>query len=625
MTQRACPACTLIAVSPTALVCELCGAALPAPLKRPAPQRLDTKQKKQKKPDAKQRPIASFFRSPSPATAATSPAAPAAMPASPPAPSASPEAPDTSLMAATPPMSPPTAPAVQPLSPAVRPDAAPEVPPPALPPAAAAPTRPSAEILALPLAEYTPSAAGWKHGGAVPYAHVAATLDALADTRSRLAKERILTNAFRACLALQTPPAELEAVCYLLAPMKDPQSGGHRICPSWSAASAPLGITSAAITAAVVEATGTSKAQLSAAYRRLRDLGDAALAVKEGEGRGRQTLLRAPPPLTAGHVHATLLGLARLSGTGVEGRRAARMAALLRAGSGREVRWLVRTFIPHMSGVGISLEASVLPALGQASHTETGAAKALPPGAGASVTPAVDAAGAGRLMRTCYALRPDVRAVCDALCSGGLAAVPATCVLTPGVPPQPMLAKPTTSAASLIAAALAEAAAVPAADCVNDAPPSTDAAAPEAPILAAAAAAAAADAAAAAGDGFVVVGAEHKYDGQRAQVPVSSLSVMCDPVSGVWLLCVFVCVPGLSLRNETFLCCFVRCVLGGRIAVDRRQLLLWSADGGQSSTDAGWLVTLLQIQPYEWSLGFSSCNFGRTHHHHPPSSKPQSG
>ena len=160
----------------------------------------------------------------------------------------------------------------------------------------------------------------------MPYAHVAAALDAVSGTRSRLTKELVLTNAFRAALALGAPAPELEAMCYVLAPSKDLQSGGHRLRPDWAPDSRPLGISHGAITAAILEATGATKSIYSAAYARVRDSGDAALAVREGSGGGRQTLLMRPAPLSASGVHRSLLSLGGMSGTGVEKAKVTKLA-----------------------------------------------------------------------------------------------------------------------------------------------------------------------------------------------------------------------------------------------------------------------------------------------------------
>ena len=362
------------------------------------------------------------------------------------------------------------------------------------------------------LAHYLPRAAGWASGAAVPYAHIAAALDAASSTRSRLIKELVLTNAFRAVLALRAKPAEIEAMCYLLSPAKDAQSGGHRLRPDWSLDSRPLGLTHGAITASILEATGATKAEFSSAYAKVRDSGDAALACREGRGGGRQMLLLRPKPLAAGGVHSALLALADLSGTGVEKAKASRLAALLRAAVGTELKWLVRTFVPHMT-CGISLEASVLPALAAAAlHHAHDAVATSTIGAGtACARPSAESVRSMQdAMRSGYALRPDVRLLVAALIDGvgalprdGTAPLVAlsnsiaeVCTLTTGVPSQPMLAKPCTSIADALKMLTTGSATIGGKGAGASA--SGSASTP------------------------IVISAEHKYDGQRCQIHRSS-------------------------------------------------------------------------------------------------------
>eukprot|EP00439_Symbiodinium_sp_Y106_P066900 s1130_g10.t8 len=224
----------------------------------------------------------------------------------------------------------------------------------------------AAAALSTSCADFRPaSAAGcWtKKGAPVPYRHLAAALDALEATRSRLSKDTILTNSFRVMLAMAAPAEEVESACYLFAPAKDAQAGGHRLRPDWVEGGRPLSIPHKSITASLLEATGASKADMNRLYQELHDSGQVALALRERGG--KQRLLRAPQPLTAGAVRRTLLSLADLQGTGVEKAKTTRLVGLLRAAEGTELKWLVRTFMPHMAA-GVSLESSVLPALGAA-------------------------------------------------------------------------------------------------------------------------------------------------------------------------------------------------------------------------------------------------------------------
>ena len=266
----------------------------------------------------------------------------------------------------------------------------------------------------------------------------------------------------RAMLSRGATAADIEAVCYLLSPSKDAQSGGHRLRPDWAPDNKPLGLTHGSINTAVLEATGASRSQLSAAYSRLRDSGDAALEVREGSNGGRQMLLIKPARLNAAGVHKTLLSLCTMSGTGVEKQKATKLAGLLpRVGRHRAqmVSPLVRAAheLRHLAG-SISAAALASAALIHAAHDNAGSS---PLPTATAIREAQDA------LRRGYALRPDVRVLVDAILSirdgaaasssdGGTPlqtlcrAFDEVCTLRAGVPSQPMLAKPCTSIADAI-------------------------------------------------------------------------------------------------------------------------------------------------------------------------------
>jgi DNA ligase-1 len=348
----------------------------------------------------------------------------------------------------------------------------------------------------LPLSKYRPLDACWQpaigsasgRAASVPYLHLARTLDALEATRSRLDKERILTNAFRTMLAMGCGQAEVEASAYLFAPAKDVQSGGHRLRPEWSAGARPLGLSRACLTNAICEAVGGTHARLSQINKSLRDTGLAAVELRDGGGgttrQQRLGFALPPPPLTAGHVRQKLLSLADICGEGAEARKTAVLAALLRAvppgaGGASELKWLVRTCVPHMSA-GISLAGSVLPALASAAAIQGGQAAASPadadaaaletdaaaicasaragevaapgvvarpPAAPVRLPPPTELKAAQEAVRALYALRPDVGDVVRILkdARGDWRAVRRQCTLRAGVPCSPMLAKPATT------------------------------------------------------------------------------------------------------------------------------------------------------------------------------------
>lgn len=375
--------------------------------------------------------------------------------------------------------------------------------------------RTDASDLTLPLHKYRPLEPCWSIdtntrascSAQVPYRHLALTLEALEATRSRLDKERILTNAFRSMIAMGGSLAEIEAAAYLLAPAKDPQAGGHRLRPEWVDAR-PLGLSHASLSNAICEATGSTRAELSRINSSLRDSGAAAVALRDGSGGGtRQQVLsfvKRPPPLSLGLVHRRLLSLADICGDGTEKKKTNILVGLLRAAppgaqGASELKWLVRTCVPHMSA-GISLAGSVLPALAAAAVIEgrptpqpkvdtnasasmveadanestrsrilidldevdtpmvaqtmesSSTALGTPPGpstTSAQRFPSVaEIKAAQEAARVGYALRPDVAALVNALVSSGgdVQAVRRECTLRIGIPCAPMLAKPATSA-----------------------------------------------------------------------------------------------------------------------------------------------------------------------------------
>ena len=222
--EVACPSCTLL--QPPGQKCTLCGAALngggsssgagagagsagtPAKRKSPAPKPSSSKKPYvERKPAAKpagQPTIRGFFGGKSPAAkAAERRAAEIQLPrraragrrglaAAAPAAAAFNDD-DTDVDDASPAPAPPAA-APHPRTAA--PAAAPAAPP--------RRRRPSPSDLALPAAKYDPLSPCWRIAAApLPYAHVAQALDALEATRSRLAKETILLNTFRAALAMR--------------------------------------------------------------------------------------------------------------------------------------------------------------------------------------------------------------------------------------------------------------------------------------------------------------------------------------------------------------------------------------------------------------------------------------
>ena len=293
--------------------------------------------------------------------------------------------------------------------------------------------------------------------GRPAYAIVARALDAVSATRSRLAKENALTNALRWGLAAPTTSAQdLAALCYLLAPTRDSQGGGHRLEPDWQHVA--LGLPSKAIAAGCAAGAGASPEALKAAARRTGGLADAVVALRAGP----PSFFKAKAPeaavarsRAAADVRASLraLGRARIGRAEVDGIAPRSFdSTQVRMTRGHEAKWLVKTLHPAMQGVGISLEATVLPCL------RPGRSRALQGPTGAKT----DLQRAGKAIREAYARRGDVEIVAEAVLGvirGGesdfhgalVEALGRACRLAPGVPPAPMLANPANSVKDAVA------------------------------------------------------------------------------------------------------------------------------------------------------------------------------
>ena len=263
------------------------------------------------------------------------------------------------------------------------------------------------------------------------YAVVAKVLDAASSTRSRIAKDLALRRAFEWLKIYGCGLECFEAAAYLMSPVKDSQAGGHRLQADFlPSGSLNLPWTSV-IEKSVLDASGCSKAAYAAARKSKNgDCGRGAEDVMKHKSGGIGTFFlkkkkktKEESPLSCVEVRRRLLDLGTMKGSKAEMRKAQALTALFRRASSSEIKWLVRTCIAYMGGCGISLEASVLPAMAEAI---------------VKVDPKVRA-----LARAAFARRPDVNFVCRALfdlARKGDATALTQVPLTPGIPPQPMLA-----------------------------------------------------------------------------------------------------------------------------------------------------------------------------------------
>lgn len=192
---------------------------------------------------------------------------------------------------------------------------------------------------------YDPHGQPWTSTGA-PYSFLAHTFATLSQTRSRIAIINSLTNTLRTILQ-RHPPSLLPAL-YLLSNSLSPAYVGIE-----------LGIGSSVISKAIQQVSGLSAAALKQLYTTTGDVGDVAF-----EAKSKVRTLVPHPPLTIQHVYDSLLKISASKGQGAAKAKERIVEKLLVAGSGEEVRFLVRTLTLNLR-VG-AVRTSILTALARA-------------------------------------------------------------------------------------------------------------------------------------------------------------------------------------------------------------------------------------------------------------------
>jgi DNA ligase-1 len=166
--------------------------------------------------------------------------------------------------------------------------------------------------------------------GCSHYSFLADMYDNLSRTSSRLAKRCILVNTYR-MLMWNTP--HLVEACIKLS--------SNQLMEKFE--DLTTGIGGATVRNALQQAFSASAQKISALYREHGDLGDVASCLKSS-----QRLLVQPPRLRTKSIWDGLNKMAKIEGTGVDARRQALIVSWLRACTGSEAKWLVRTLISNI-------------------------------------------------------------------------------------------------------------------------------------------------------------------------------------------------------------------------------------------------------------------------------------
>lgn len=183
------------------------------------------------------------------------------------------------------------------------------------------------------------------------------------------------------------------------------------------------------------------RANIKAEMKKCGDLGDIALTCKS-----TQKLIFPPPPLTVRSLFKDFKSIAEMEGSKSQDRKCGVIKRLMVAARGEEIKYIIRGLQGKLR-IGLA-EQSVICALAHAVILTPPSATLPPPVLDASVkrNPAAlqeDLTAAAELMKQVVSECPSYDAIIPALLSHPLDELHSVCHLTPGIPVQPMLAKPT--------------------------------------------------------------------------------------------------------------------------------------------------------------------------------------
>ncbi|XP_074105961.1 DNA ligase 1 isoform X2 [Cotesia typhae] len=268
----------------------------------------------------------------------------------------------------------------------------------------------------------------WKKGEKTPYRALAATLEIIEKTSSRLKIVEILSNYFRSVIVIT--PEDLLASVYLCL---------NQLAPAYEGVE--LGIAETTLIKAIAQCTGRTPAQIKADAQEAGDLG----IVAEGS-RSNQRVMFQPAALTVGNVFTKLKEIAQSTGNASVSKKVDRIQNLFVACRFSEARYLIRSLAGKLR-IGLA-EQSVLQALALACAMTPPNQEYPPEVLDASKKISSDEFKkkydeVALIIKTTYCECPNYGMIIPVLLEDGVAELPKKCKLTPGVPLKPMLAHPT--------------------------------------------------------------------------------------------------------------------------------------------------------------------------------------
>ncbi|CDO93827.1 unnamed protein product [Kluyveromyces dobzhanskii CBS 2104] len=261
-----------------------------------------------------------------------------------------------------------------------------------------------------------------KFNSDIPFAELCETFQAIEETSSRLAITAICSRFLYS--VLERDPGSLVPITYLFI---------NKLGPDYEPG-LELGLGETLLIKTISEACGKSTQQIRTKYRELGDLGEIAM-----QARNVQPTMFKPKPLTVGEVFNNLVTIAKSNGKDSQSRKSSLIKKMLTACKGYEAKFLIRSLESKLR-IGMAAK-TVLISLSKAilTHEHNGQEPSME---------AVDRAES--LIRDAFCQVPNYESIINAALQYGIMNLDQHIRLQPGIPLQPMLAKPTKSISEVL-------------------------------------------------------------------------------------------------------------------------------------------------------------------------------
>lgn len=265
-------------------------------------------------------------------------------------------------------------------------------------------------------------------GGTIPYASLCSVFASIEAESSRLKIISLCSSFFQSILSSQ--PSQLVPVTFLFI---------NRLGPDYEPG-LELGLGELLITKAIAETYGRPAAKIKADLHENGDLGKVAEKLRVA-----QPPMFKPAPLDVPTVFSNLQKIATASGNKLQTTKVLIIGRMLAAASAVEARYLVRLLEGKLR-IGLA-EKTVLLGLAQAFVVHEDSVKVASGEKKPATTAQIEAltSTAEELIRDAFCQVPNYERVINAALEHGIMNLAQHCVMEPGIPLKPMLAKPTKS------------------------------------------------------------------------------------------------------------------------------------------------------------------------------------